>query len=152
MSKLLNLLPWRRRRLERDLDRELRYHADRRVSDLTGSGLSDAEARRRIAVELGGRAQTVEEVRDAWVWRWLSDRGRDARYGLRALARRPGFTLTAVLSLAIGIGASASMFSLVDQVLLRLLPVKEPERLVLVDWRGPQFAAGMGSSNLLSYP
>jgi predicted permease len=57
-----------------------------------------------------------------------------------------------VLSLAIGIGASGALFSLVDQVLLRMLPVKEPERLVLLDWRGPQFASGMGSGNLLSYP
>jgi predicted permease len=84
--------------------------------------------------------------------RWFSNVRSDVRYAARTLVKRPGFTLTAVLSLAIGIGASAALFSLVDQVLLRLLPVKEPERLVLVDWRGPQFASGMGSGNLLSYP
>jgi len=90
--------------------------------------------------------------REARMSRWLGNVRGDVRYAARTLAKKPGFTLTAVLSLAIGIGASAALFSLVDQVLLRLLPVKDPERLVLVDWRGPQFASGMGSGNLLSYP
>ncbi len=152
MTKLFNLLPWRRRRLERDLDRELAYHVERRIDDLVQSGLSADEARRTVGVEFGARLVVQEEARDAWAWRWLPDRGRDARCAMRSLARRPGFTVTAVLSLAIGIGASAATFSLVDQVLFRLLPVKEPERLVLVDWVGPQFADGRGSGNLLSYP
>lgn len=152
MRKIVNLLPWRRRRLERDLDRELAYHVERRVEDLVQSGLSAEEARRAVGVEFGARLIVQEETRDTWGWRWLTDRGRDARYAMRTLARRPGFTVTAVLSLAIGIGASAAIYSLVDQVLFRLLPVREPERLVLIDWRGPQFADGWGSGNLLSYP
>lgn len=152
MRRILNLLPWRRRRLERDLDRELQYHVDRRMDDLMQSGLSSDEARRTVGIEFGARVIVHEETRDAWVWRWLTDRGRDARYAVRTLVRRPGFTAAAVLSVAIGIGASAAIYSLVDQVLFRLLPVKEPERLVLIDWQGPQFADGWGSGNLLSYP
>jgi predicted permease len=138
--------------MEQDLDRELRYHMDRRIEDLRRSGLSDTEARRQARLEFGGIAQVQEEVRDTWMWRWLDDRGRDIRYSARVLWRSPGFTVTAVMSLAIGIGASAAIFSLVDQVLFRLLPVKEPERLVLLDWKGNALADGWGSGNLTSYP
>jgi predicted permease len=152
MARIVNLFPWRRRRTEQDLDRELRYHVDRRVEDLTRSGLSEAEARRRAALELGGIAQVKEEVREAWIWRWLDDLSRDLRYAVRTLSRSPGFTATAMLSLALGIGANAAIFSLFDQVLLRRLPVREPERLVLLDWKGSSISANWGSGNLMSYP
>ena len=66
MWKLLNLLPGRRRRMEKELERELRYHVDRRFDDLVRSGLSDAGARRQVALEFGGVLQVQEEVRDAW--------------------------------------------------------------------------------------
>jgi predicted permease len=138
--------------MESDLDRELRYHLDRRVRDLTTSGLGDSEARRQAAIEFGGIAQVQEEARDAWFSRWLDDCGRDLRYALRTLLRSPGFTATAVLSLTLGIGASAAVFSLFEQILLRLLPVKEPERLVLLDWKGSFLGGGWGSGNLMSYP
>jgi MacB-like periplasmic core domain len=84
--------------------------------------------------------------------RWIEDSRRDLRHALRTVVRTPTFTLTAVLSLAMGIGANASIFSLVDQVLLRLLPVREPQSLVLIDWRGNALADGWGSGNLMSYP
>ena len=88
----------------------------------------------------------------AWLNRWLEDCRRDGRHTVRTLVRTPTFTLTAVLSLALGIGANAAIFSLVDQVLLRLLPVRDPHSIVLIDWRGNALADGWGSGNLMSYP
>ena len=155
MRKLLNLLRGRRARLENDLDRELRHHFDRRVEDLRAEGRREDDARKQAAIEMGGIEQVQEDVRETWTLRWLDDAARDARYAARSLARSPGFTITAVASLAIGIGASAAIFSLLDQVLLRLLPVREPERLVLVDWKGNALAHARGSGagfNLMSYP
>jgi predicted permease len=155
MRKILNLLRGRRARLETDLDRELRYHFDRRAEDLRAEGRGEDDARRQAAIEMGGIEQVQEDVRETWTLRWLDDAARDARYAARSLARSPGFTITAVASLAIGIGASAAIFSLLDQVLLRLLPVREPERLVLVDWKGNALAQARGSGagyNLMSYP
>ena len=155
MRKILNLLRGRRARLETDLDRELRYHFDRRVEDLRAEGRTEDEARKQAAIEMGGLEQVQEDVRETWTLRWLEDAARDARYAARSLARSPGFTITAVTSLAIGIGASAAIFSLLDQVVFRCLPVREPERLVLLDWKGNALAQARGSGagfNLMSYP
>src|SRR3982751_5922477 len=134
MKRILNW--FRRRKLESDLDRELKYHIDRRVSDLIHSGLPETEARRQAALELGGATQVREEVRDIWLTRWLRDLLYDLRFSARSFLRNPSFTVTAVLSLALGIGATTAIYSLVDQVLLHALPVRQPERLVLIDWKG----------------
>lgn len=152
MWKLFNLLPGRRRRLERELARELQYHIDRRVDDLVATGLGEPEAQRQVALEFGGVPQVQEEVRDTWVWTWLDNRSRDFHYAGRLLMRSPAFAVTAVLSLALGIGAATAIFSLVDQVLLRRLPVKEPDRLVYLQWRGSDLTDKYGSRSLLSYP
>ena len=152
MRRLLNLLRKRRQRLEHDLDRELRDHLERRAADLRQAGLSEDDARRRAAIEIGGVEQVQEDVRETWTWRWVDDAIRDVRYAARSLRRSPGFTSTAVVSLAIGVGASAAIFSLVDQVLFRLLPVREPERLVVVDWKGNSLSSGWGPSAFMSYP
>src|SRR5215467_7921885 len=150
MNRILNW--FRRRRLEGDLDRELRYHVDRRVTDLIHSGLPEPEARRRVALELGGATQLREEVRDIWLTRWLRDFVYDLRFSARAFLRSPSFTATAVLSLALGIGATTALYSLIDQVVLRALPVDHPENLVLIDWDGFQNAETFGTANLMSYP
>ena len=152
MASLLNLLPWKRRRLERELARELSHHIERRAEDLVHSGVDVAEARRRAAIEFGSVTQVQEEVRDAWFWRWLDDLGRDVRYGVRMLRRSPIFTAAAVLSLAIGIGANAAIFSLVDRILLRALTVPEPGQLVRLAWEGSDFTGKWGSGTLVSYP
>jgi len=150
MNRILNWL--RLRKLESELDRELKYHIDRRVSDLIRSGLPEFEARRRAALELGGVTQVREEVRDIWLTRWLRDFVYDLRFSARAFLRNPSFTATAVLSLALGIGATTALYSLIDQVVLRPLPVDHPERLVLIDWIGSQMAETLGTDNLMSYP
>ncbi len=142
----------RRKELESGLDRELRYHLDRRTNDLEKSGLASAEARRQAVLELGGVAQIQEEVRDIWLTRWVRDFIYDLRFSARSFLRTPSFTITAVLSLMLGIGATTAIYSLVDQVVLHSLPVREPDRLVLIDWRGDQAAHGFGSWNLMSYP
>jgi hypothetical protein len=150
MNRILNW--FRLRRLEGDLDRELQYHIDRRMTDLIHSGLPEPEARRRVALELGGTMQVREEVRDIWLTRWLRDFVYDLRFSARSFLRSPSFTATAVLSLALGIGATTALYSLIDQVVLRTLPVDHPERLVLIDWIGFQYAETMGTANLMSYP
>ena len=150
MRNLLNVFGGRRRRLERDLERELGSHLDSRTDELVRGGVDRTQARKRAMLELGGPAQVQEEVRDAWISRWLGDRARDLRFSARGLMRRPAFTSTAVLSIAIGIGASAAIFSLVDQLLLRTLPVRDPGRLVLLNWSGSSLAPGLGSGNVLS--
>ncbi len=84
MAKILNLFRWRRDRLERDLERELRYHIDRRVDDMMKNGSSEAEARRQASIEFGGVAQVQEDVRDTWIWRWLDALMLDVRYACGA--------------------------------------------------------------------
>src|SRR5262245_61607527 len=150
MRQLLNW--FRLRNLESGLDRELKYHIDRRVADLMHSGLPEAEARRQAALELGGVTQVQEEVRDIWLTQWLRDYAYDLRFSARSFLRNPAFTTTAVLSLALGIGATTAIYSLVDQVVLHALPVHEPERLVLIDWKGDPLCCARGSYNLMSYP
>src|SRR5262245_12515750 len=115
MKRILNW--FRRQALESDLGRELAYHIDRRVADLVHSGLPEAEARRRVALEIGGTTQVREEVRDIWLARWLREFVYDLRFSARSLRRSPSFTATAVLSLSLGIGATTAIYSLVDQVI-----------------------------------
>lgn len=150
MRQLLNWL--RRPKLEHDLDRELSYHFDRRVGDLTRTGLSAQEAHRQATLELGKPTQVGEEVRDVWLTRWLRDLVYDLRFSARGFRRSPSFTAAVIVSLALGIGATTAIYSLVDQVLLHALPVREPERLVLIDWKGDQAGNGFGSYDLMSYP
>ena len=133
MTRLLNLFRRRRDRLERDLDRELRYHMDRRVEDLIKDGLSEPEARRRASLELGGVPQVQEAVRDTWIWRWLDALMRDVRYAMRSLTRSWGFALGAGAVLALAIGANIAIFSVVDTVLLQPLAYPDAERLVSVE-------------------
>src|SRR5579863_1985725 len=150
---MIRLFNWfRRGSLERGLDRELHYHFDRRVADLTSVGIPETEARRRASVELG-LAQVREEVRDVWLTRWLRDFLYDLRFSARSFLRTPGFTVATLLSLALGIGATTAIYSLVDQVILHALPVRDPGRLVLVDWNGDDLITyANGSSNLMPYP
>jgi predicted permease len=112
---------WRRRR-ERELDRELRDHLD-----LEAEELHDAFAARRA---LGNQTRIKEDVREAWGWLWLDRFAQDLRYGRRTLRKSPAFAATAVLSLALGIGASSAIFSLIDALLLRWLPARDPQALL----------------------
>jgi predicted permease len=144
--RILNLFAWRPDRLERDLERELRYHMDRRVEDMVNSGMTEAEARRRAGIEFGGVAQVQEEVRDTWTWQWLDALVRDVQYSMRSLATSWGFTLGAGAVLAVTIGATVAIFSVVNTVLLQPLAYPDAERLVSVE---TLFAdTGHGSQNV----
>src|SRR5262245_22422355 len=119
MVRLLNLFRRRRDQMERDLDRELQYHVDRRVNELTAAGLTEADARRQVRLELGGITQVQEAVRDAWIDRWLDTTVRDVRHAMRSLRRSWGFTLGAGGILALTIGANVAIFPVVTAVLIR---------------------------------
>src|SRR5215212_2502333 len=123
----------RRRDLERAMDHEMRFHIDMEAAELMRThGLPEDEARTRAAVRFGGVERYKEEGRDARGTRWLEDFGADARYAVRSLRRAPAFTLAAALTLALGIGATAALFSVVESVLLQPLPFGDPARTVVL--------------------
>jgi putative ABC transport system permease protein len=120
-----------RKRLEADLEKELRFHFESQVADKIRSGISESEARRLTRIEFGGIEQIKEDCRERRGTLWLESLVQDVRYALRQLGNAPGFTLTAVLTLALGIGATTAIFTLVQQVILQSLPVASPDQL----WR-----------------
>lgn len=124
------------RRMDQEFTEELRFHLEMETRELIQKGLAPEEARRRALVALGGVDRYREEARDARGARCVEDCVRDLRYGFRALRRSPVFTAVAVLSLGLGIGANTAIFSMVDAVLLRSLPVPDPQDLRVLNWTG----------------
>jgi predicted permease len=135
---------------DNNLDEELRFHLEQQIAQNIAAGMSPEAARYAALRALGGEEQIKEECRDARGGRFLEELAQDVRYGLRILARSPGFTAVAVLTLALGIGANTAIFSFVDALLLRPLPFPDSERLVSLCSRSPRESSPSYSS--FSYP
>jgi putative ABC transport system permease protein len=142
----------RGKQVSHELDEELRFHVHKQTEANLARGMAPEEARRQALLALGGIDKTREEYRDALGFRLLEDLIRDLRYGLRQLRRSPGFSLTAVACLALGVGASTAIYSVVSAVLLKPLPFRDSARLVRVYTEFPERPGGGLSRFAVSPP
>jgi predicted permease len=143
---------WRRRKMEEQLDKELRFHVEQLAADLIAHGYRPEEAQRHTRLALGGPEQVKEKCRDARGTRWLEDLWQDFRYALRALRQKPGFAAVALLTLALGTGATTVMFTVINGVLLKPLPYRDPGSLVRVHGHTETWNAALfGAQNLAHF-
>ncbi len=125
---------FRRRKLDQDLNDELQFHLAMREEKLVAGGMTDSAARDAARRTLGNSTRTKESARDLWTFASLESWWQDLRFAARMLRKNPGFTAVAVFTLAIGIGANTAIFSLVDAIMLRPLPVSNPSQLFVLRW------------------
>ncbi len=124
-----------RRRKEAELRDELQFHLDEEAEERRADGLTGEAARLAARREMGNVTLLQEETRAVWAWTSFEQLLQDCRYGLRTMAGNKTFTVLAVLSLALGIGANTAIYSFMDSLLLRSLPVSDPESLAVLNWR-----------------
>src|SRR5579875_915511 len=118
---------FRRSRAEAELQREIALHIEQLANEYRAAGMSESEALSAAKRDFGPAAVTKEQCRDMRGTRFIEEFARDLAFGFRALTKSPGFTLTALLSLALGIGANTAIYSFMDAILLRALPVPDPQ-------------------------
>lgn len=147
--KLRYLLPSRRRAWERDMEAELRSLAEIAADDAVESGAAPPEAGYAARRALGSLALAKEDARAVWGWTWLESVFADLHYALRALRRQPAFAAVAIVSLALGVGANTAVFSIIDSLLLRELPVRDPATLVALNngWSSSYFIYNQLAAN-----
>jgi macrolide transport system ATP-binding/permease protein len=140
MSSFFRKVTWwrHRRRKEDELREELAFHLAQEADERQAGGLPADEARRAARRDLGNVTRVREDTRTMWSWIWLEQLAQDLRYGLRIMAANKTFSAMAILSLALGIGANTAIFSVMDSILLRALPVPDPQSLVILSWHTPQ--------------
>jgi hypothetical protein len=134
--------------MDQELDAELRFHFELQVAEKVRSGMSEDEARRSCRLEFGGLTQVKEDCREARGTTFVEHIGQDVRYAMRMFGRTPGFTVVVVMTLALGIGANTAVFSLINAVLLKMLPVKDPQQLIQFSKIQPV----AGQNDYFSYP
>ena len=133
---------FKRKRSAEDFAEEIQTHLALEADELRAEGLSDPEARRRARVEFGSVQTSQEQFYLKSRWQWLDKLMRDLRFGMRSLLQSPGFALTAILTLALGVGANTAVFSVMNAVLLKSLPVADPDRLVYLRTSNPPKGTG----------
>lgn len=141
---------FRRNSIEAELNEELRAHIEQQAEKYIQAGMSPQEAARRARLEFGGIEQVKEECRDTWGIRFINELGRDVRYGLRQLHRSPGFTVVAILTLALGIGATTAVLSVMESILWKALPFPQPQCLVMI-WEKNLKRVGQRSVSVPNY-
>src|SRR5258708_5245377 len=129
----------RRRRAAEELDEEVRLHLDLRAERLREAGTQPREAPYAAGGKFGNRTLIAETSRETWSWRWLEHLARDVRYALRALRKSPSFSLVAILSLAVALGANTAVFSFARAIVMKQLPVASAGRLVILRQHNEQF-------------
>ncbi|HJR69442.1 MAG TPA: ABC transporter permease, partial [Gammaproteobacteria bacterium] len=169
LYRIRALVRWlfRRDEIERALDSDLADYIERSAAEKMHAGMTETEARRAARIELGGVEQTKDSVRATLSWAAIEHTLTDLGHALRTLKRQKTFTAVIALTLALGIGANVAIFSLAEPILLRPLPVPEPDRLVNLNYPGPKAAGRMdpvlmpavtrdtesgGHDNVFSYP